>query len=133
MLQVKQKNMCSCTYNVIYINRTYNVVYINRTYNVVYIDFNKSCFDSQFNSCLLVSLCHGHTVYNKMKEQHGRCIRLIYRDIASTFQTLLVKDVSVSLQLRKIQTLTSEVYKVANNVFPKLLKGFKQSRHFTKT
>lgn len=68
-----------------------------------------------------------------MKEQHGRCIRLIYRDIASTFQTLLVKDVSVSLQLRKIQTLTSEVYKVANNVFPKLLKGFKQSRHFTKT
>lgn len=71
MLQVKQKNMCSCTYNVIY------------------IDFNKSYFDSQLNSCPLVSLCHGHTVY-------------------------------------KIQTLTSEVYKVANKVFPKLLKGFKQ-------
>lgn len=49
MLQVKQKNMCSCTYNVIY------------------IDFNKSYFDSQFNSCLLVSLCHDHTVYNKMR------------------------------------------------------------------
>ena len=49
MLQVKLKNMYSCTYNVIY------------------IDFNKSYFDSQFNSCLLVSLCHDHTVYNKMR------------------------------------------------------------------
>ena len=85
-------------------------------------DFNECSFDFHFNYCLLVWMCHSRTLNNKINKLHQRCLRLIYTDKTSTFQELLDKDNSVSIHMRNIQSLATEMYKEANNISPEIMK-----------
>ena len=52
-------------------------------------------FNSQFNYCLLIWMCHSSENSNKINRLHGRCFIIIYNDKRSSFNALLEKDKSV--------------------------------------
>ena len=49
-------------------------------------------FNSQFNYCPLISMCHSRENNNKINRLHERCSRIIYNDKRSPFNVLLEKD-----------------------------------------
>ena len=82
-----------------------------------YMDLSKrkylmnAFFNLQLSYCPLVRICHSHALNNKINRLHERCLRLIYNDRQQTCEELLEKDDSVSIHIRNLQTLTSEMYK----------------------
>ena len=75
-------------------------------------------FTSQFSYCSLVWMCHSRTNNNKINRLHERCLRIVYNDKQSSFNELLEKDGSVSIHMRNIQILATEMYKLINNLSP---------------
>ena len=55
-------------------------------------------------------------------------LRTVYNDTRSTFQELLQRIRSVSIHHKNIQTLTTEVFKVVNNICPPIMKTFSHFR-----
>ena len=75
-------------------------------------------FNSQFNYCFLIWMCYSLENNNKMNRLHERCLRITCNDKRSSFNTLLEKDVSVSIHERNIKILTTEIFKVSKNLAP---------------
>ena len=73
-------------------------------------------FTSQFSYCPLVWMCRSRTNNNKINRLRERCLRIIYHDQQSLFNELLEKDGSVSIHMRNIQILATEMYKLVNNL-----------------
>ena len=73
-------------------------------------------FISQFSYCPPVWMCHSRTNNSKINRLHERCLRLVYNDKQSSFNELLEKDGSVSIHMRNIQILATEMYKLVNNL-----------------
>ena len=71
-------------------------------------------FNSQFNYCSLVWMCHNSTTNRKISRLHERCLRIIYYGKQSSFKMLLEKDSSVSIHDINIQCLATEMYKVTS-------------------
>ena len=69
-------------------------------------------FNSQFNYCPLIWMCHSRINNNKINRLHERCLRIIYKDKKSSFEELLDKDSSVSIHNRNMQILATELYKI---------------------
>lgn len=67
-------------------------------------------------------MCHSRALNNKINKLNERCLNLIYSDKTSTFQELLNKDSSLSIHMRNIQTLATEMNKVANGISPEIMK-----------
>ena len=57
-----------------------------------------------------------YTVNNKVTRLHERCLRIVYSDSVSSFEDLLDKDRSVSVHVRNIKTLATEMFKVSNKL-----------------
>ena len=66
-------------------------------------------------------MCHSRTNNNKINRLHERCLRLINNDKQSSFDELLQKDDSVSIHMRNIQILATEMYKLVNNLSPPIM------------
>ena len=75
-------------------------------------------FNSQFNYCPLIWMCHSHENNNKINRLHERCLIIIYNDKRSSFNALLEKDGSVSIHERNIKILATEMFKVSKNLAP---------------
>ena len=75
-------------------------------------------FNSQFNYCPLIWMCHSCENNNKINRLHERCLRIIYNDKRSSFNALLEKDGSVSIHERNIKILAIEMFKVGKNIAP---------------
>ena len=73
-------------------------------------------FTSQFSYCPLVWMCHSRTNNSKINRLHERCLRIVYNDKQSSFNELLEKDGSVSIHMRKIQILATDMYKLISNL-----------------
>ena len=56
-------------------------------------------------------MCHSCRLNNKIDKLHARCVRLKYTD-----KTLAFQDSSVSVYMRNIQTLATEMCKVTNDM-----------------
>ena len=80
-----------------------------------------SFFNAKFNYCLLISMLHSRSNNNKTKHLHERCLRLIYNDKQSSYEELLIKDGTVSIHHRNIQTLATEMFKVKNGMSPEII------------
>ena len=78
-------------------------------------------FTSQFSYCLLVWMCHSRANNNKINRLHERCLRIVYNDKQSSFNELLKKDGSVSIHMRNMQILATEMYKFIINLSPPLM------------
>ena len=80
----------------------------------------------QFSYCPLVWMCHSRTNNNKINKLHGRCLRIVYNDKhdkQSSFNQLREKDGSVSIHMRNIQILATEMYELINNLSTLILNG----------
>ena len=75
-------------------------------------------FNSQFNHCPLIWMCHSRGNNNKINRLHERCLRIIYNDERSSFNALLEKDGFVSIHERNIKILATELFKVSKNLAP---------------
>ena len=73
-------------------------------------------FNSQFNYCPVIWMCHSRVLNNKINRLHEHYI--IYNDKTSTFKEPLEKDNSVSIHYTNIQPLAIEMYKIANGLAP---------------
>ena len=83
----------------------------------------KSFILSQFGYCPLVWMFHSRKLNNSINCIHERALRLVYRDNKSSFAELLIKDESVTIHQRNIQTLGIELYKVAYGLAPKIMNS----------
>ena len=76
---------------------------------------------SHFSYCLLVWMFHSRILNHRINRLHERALRITYRDDASSFDDLLIKDESFTVHERTIQTLAIELYKVIYRLSPKIL------------
>ena len=81
----------------------------------------KTFITSQFNYCPLVWMCHSRGLNNRMNNLHERALRIVYQDKKSDFETLLKNDKSVTIHVRNLHYLVTEVYKVKNNISPEIM------------
>ena len=49
-------------------------------------------FDSQFNYCPLIWMCHSRKPHHKINPSHEKCLHIIYNDKISSCEELLSKD-----------------------------------------
>ena len=86
-------------------------------------------FKSQFSYCPLVWICHSRANNGKINRLHERCLRIIYSDKQSSFETLLEKDGSVSVHNRNLQILAIEMYKIKNDLSPLIITELFEQRN----
>ena len=79
-------------------------------------------------------MCHSRANNGKINRLHERCLRIIYSDKQSSFETLLEKDGSVSAHNRNLQILATEMYKIKNDLSPLIVTElFEQRNEHTTT
>ena len=69
---------------------------------------------------------------NLINRIHAKSLKKVYNDTSSTFQELLHSNRSVSIYHKNIQTLTTEVFKVVNNICLPIMKtyfDFRENRY----
>ena len=77
---------------------------------------------SQFNYCPIVWMCHGRDLNDKINNLHERALRTVYQGKKSSFETLLKHDKSVSIHVKNLQYLATEIFKVKNDLCPEIMK-----------
>ena len=65
---------------------------------------------------------HSRHLNKKINSVHERALRNTYQDNTSTFQDLLNKANSVSIQRRKLQVLATEMFKIRRGLSPETLR-----------
>ena len=75
-------------------------------------------FNSQFNYCPLIWMCHSRKNNNKINKLHERRLRIIYNDKLSSFNALLEKDGSFLIHERNTKILATGMFKVSKNLGP---------------
>ena len=82
----------------------------------------KSFITSQFNYCPIIWMYCQRKSNNLIYRIHETALRIAYSDYLSDFNSLLVKDDSVTIHHRNIQALTLAIYKTLNNLNPQFMK-----------
>ena len=75
-----------------------------------------------FGYCLLVWMFHSRRLNNRINNIHERALRIVFNDYSTSFQSLLLRDNSVTIHIRNIQNLAIELFKVAKGFSPKIMK-----------
>ena len=71
----------------------------------------KSFIESQFAYCPLVWMCCDKASDNYINHLRERALRTVYNDNVPTLEKLLEKDSSVTIHVRKLRILATELYK----------------------
>ena len=77
---------------------------------------------AQFGYCPLVWMFHSKKLNHKINNIHERALRIVYNDHTSSFNQLLTKDNSVTIDMRNIQALAIELYKVSQGSSPLIMR-----------
>ena len=83
---------------------------------------------SYFCYCPLNWMFGSQRSNNLINRIHERSLKTVYNDASSIFQELLQRIRIVSVHHENIQTLTTEVFKVVNNICPSIMKTFSDFR-----
>ena len=67
-------------------------------------------------------MSHGRDLNNKVNNLHERALRTVYQDKKSSFETLLKHGESVSIHVKNVQYLATEIFKVKNDFCPEIMK-----------
>ena len=76
----------------------------------------RTFIESQFVYCPLVWMCCDKTSDNRINYLQERGLGTIYNDNVSTFGKLLEKDNSVTVHVRNLRILATELYKAKENL-----------------
>ena len=82
---------------------------------------------------VLLWMCHSRSNNGKINRLQERCLRIIYSDKQSSFETLLEKDGSVSVHNRNLQVLATEMYKIKKDLSPFIITEFFEQRNESNT
>ena len=63
-------------------------------------------------------MCHSRGLNNRINNLHERALRIGYQDKKSDFEN----DKSVTIHVRNLHYLVTEVYKVKNNISPEIMR-----------
>ena len=77
--------------------------------------FMNSFFDSHFNYCPLVWMFHSRSINNKINRLNERVLRIVYNEFKTSFKNLLEKDGTVSIHVKNLQKLATEMFKISKN------------------
>ena len=65
----------------------------------------KAFTESQFKYCPLVWMFHGRQIKHKINKLHERALRILYNDTITSFEELLVKEKTFTIDHQNIQSL----------------------------
>ena len=82
----------------------------------------RAFINSQFGYCPLVWIFCSRNLNNRINRIHERALRTVYSDSISTFEELLNRDKSVTIHIRNLQALATEMFKVINGLTPEIMK-----------
>ena len=74
----------------------------------------RAFISSQFGYCPLAWFFCSQKINNRINRIQERALRIVYKDYVSTFAQLLEKDSSVSIHIRNLQILATEIFKARN-------------------
>ena len=74
------------------------------------------------NYCLLVLMFYSHSINNEINRLHKRVLRIIYSDFKSSFENFLEKDGTVSIHVKNLQILATEMFKILKNFSVPLMR-----------
>ena len=77
----------------------------------------------QFGYCPLIWFFCSRKINNRINIIQERALRIVYRDYVSTFAQLLENDSSVSIHIRNLQILATEIFKARNNLSPPIVQN----------
>ena len=80
-----------------------------------------SFFSSQFSYCPLIWMFYNRKTNEKINKLHERSPRILYNDDTLSFNDLLLKDESVTIHVRNLRLLATEMFKVKNNLSPSFI------------
>ena len=97
-------------------------------------------FNAQFNYCSLIWMLHRRQNNNKIRHSHERYLRLIHNDEMSSYEELLEKDGSVSINHKNILSVVIEMFQIKHGQSPEIVRDictqttqhyiFRQTRDF---
>ena len=93
-------------------------VYLINTYTW---ELRRNAYSRTLSYCPLVWMCHNGANNNKINRLRERCLQIVYNDKQSSFNEFLERDGSVSIHMRNIQILATEMYKLINNLSPPIM------------
>ena len=71
-----------------------------------------SFFNSQLSYCLLVWMFHSRSINNKINCLQERVLRIVYNDFNSSFKNLSGKKWTVSMQVKNLWKLATEMFEI---------------------
>ena len=80
-----------------------------------------SFFSSQFSYCPLIWMFYNRKTNEKINKLHERSLRILYNDDTLCFNDLLLKDESVTMHVRNLRLLATEMFKEKNNLSPSFI------------
>ena len=83
---------------------------------------------SNFNYCPLVWNFCSCKSSKKIEQIHKRCLRIILDDNESNYATLLEKNNTCSMEIKRMRTLAIEIFKTINNLNPNFMKDIFKSK-----
>ena len=82
----------------------------------------KAFITSQFSYCPLVSMFHSRAMNNRINTLHKKALKLVHTKKSNlSFDDLLKDDKSVKIHQKNLQILATEIYKVKNDLRPKIM------------
>ena len=78
---------------------------------------------SNFNFCLLVWHFCSCRSSQKIEKVQIRCLRIIYNDYSSDYQTLLKLSRKPSMEIKRLRNLALEIFKTINDLNPSFMKS----------
>ena len=88
---------------------------------LIYTPNTNALLMSQFCYCLFVWMNCSQILKYRINGLQRRALSVVYNEFSLSFSEILETDKSVTIHYRNLQTLAYEIFKVKNNMAPKIL------------
>ena len=88
---------------------------------LIYTPNTNALLMSQFCYCLFVWMNCSKILKYRINGLQRRALSVVYNEFSLSFSEILETDKSVTIHYRNLQTLAYEIFKVKNNMAPKIL------------
>ena len=84
---------------------------------------DNALIDSQFNVAVLIWMFCRNTFYSKIEKTHRKTLKVIY-NIDDSYNNLLLRSNYVSIYLRHLRFLVTEIFKIIPQIHPEFMWSF---------